>query len=257
MSGVAASRSRTLASNGVNDVTVAGVRTYFGGPSEATAFATVFLDTPSRDAILAFGTPSAASLLISAQSSKVITLQSLKSAHFLSAVTAQSWSAVENQDRRTRRADHPDARTFHPSHGKSSRASRINRLPDTQAAILTSCQRQMALESPEGAARQGRRQAKGPGEYESPGPSRVDRRKVTSPVGQPLTKITASPVTPAGSSVTLRFPPPRTNPVAGNRSSGSSSESSTLPLAGRRKTICIPPLHGTQALVRNYFRVVR
>ena len=42
---------------------------------------TVVLEIPSRAAIRAFGTPSAASLLISAQSSKVITLQSL-SAHF-------------------------------------------------------------------------------------------------------------------------------------------------------------------------------
>jgi hypothetical protein len=41
---------------------------------------TVVLEIPSRCAIRAFGTPSAASLLISAQSSKVITLQSL-SAH--------------------------------------------------------------------------------------------------------------------------------------------------------------------------------
>jgi hypothetical protein len=42
---------------------------------------TVVREIPSRAAIRAFGTPSAASLLISAQSSKVITLQSL-SAHF-------------------------------------------------------------------------------------------------------------------------------------------------------------------------------
>ena len=46
-------------------------------------------------AILAFGTPSAASLLINAQSSMVITLQSSKSAHFSSAVTAQFSSAVD------------------------------------------------------------------------------------------------------------------------------------------------------------------
>jgi hypothetical protein len=42
---------------------------------------TVVREIPSRSAIRAFGTPSAASLLISAQSSKVITLQSL-SVHF-------------------------------------------------------------------------------------------------------------------------------------------------------------------------------
>jgi hypothetical protein len=42
---------------------------------------TVVREIPSRSAIRAFGTPSAASLLISAQSSKVITLQS-SSVHF-------------------------------------------------------------------------------------------------------------------------------------------------------------------------------
>src|SRR5215203_6554578 len=42
---------------------------------------TVVREIPSRSAMRDFGTPSAASLLISAQSSKVITLQSL-SAHF-------------------------------------------------------------------------------------------------------------------------------------------------------------------------------
>lgn len=60
---------RTRLSNGVNDVSWAGLRSYVGGLAEATAFATVFRDTPNRVAILAFGTPSAASLLISAQSS--------------------------------------------------------------------------------------------------------------------------------------------------------------------------------------------
>ena len=62
---------------------------------EATAAVTVFLAMPNLRAIAAFGTPSAASLLISAQSSMVITLQSLKSAHFPSAVTAQFSSAVD------------------------------------------------------------------------------------------------------------------------------------------------------------------
>jgi hypothetical protein len=46
-----------------------------------TALITVVREIPSRCAIRAFGTPSAANLLISAQSSKVITLQS-SSAHF-------------------------------------------------------------------------------------------------------------------------------------------------------------------------------
>ena len=56
---------------------------------------TVFLAMPNLLAIAAFGTPSEASLLISAQSSMVITLQSSKSAHFSSAVTAQSSRAVD------------------------------------------------------------------------------------------------------------------------------------------------------------------
>ena len=56
---------------------------------------TVFLAIPSLLAIAAFGTPSAASLLISAQSSKVITLQSSRSAHISSAATAQFSTAVD------------------------------------------------------------------------------------------------------------------------------------------------------------------
>ena len=59
----------------MNDVGAA-VRSYFGGPSEVTALMTVVLDTPTLLAIAALGTPSAASLLINAQSSTVITLQS-------------------------------------------------------------------------------------------------------------------------------------------------------------------------------------
>jgi hypothetical protein len=64
----------------MNDVGL-GDRSYLGGASEFTALITVVREIPSRSAIRAFGTPSPASLLISAQSSKVITLQSL-SAHF-------------------------------------------------------------------------------------------------------------------------------------------------------------------------------
>lgn len=94
MSAVSANNARTRGSNAVNDVD-AGFRRYFGGASEATAAVTVFLAMPNLRAIAAFGTPSAASLLISAQSSMVITLQSLKSAHFPSAVTAQFSSAVD------------------------------------------------------------------------------------------------------------------------------------------------------------------
>jgi hypothetical protein len=74
------SSARTRGSNTVNDVGPAA-RSYRGGASEFTALMTVVREIPNRCAIRAFGTPSAASLLISAQSSKVITLQSL-SAHF-------------------------------------------------------------------------------------------------------------------------------------------------------------------------------
>jgi hypothetical protein len=80
MSGVCSNSSRTRGSNTVNEVG-AGLRSYRGGASELTALITVVLEIPSRCAICAFGTPSAANLLISAQSSKVITLQS-SSAHF-------------------------------------------------------------------------------------------------------------------------------------------------------------------------------
>ena len=80
MSGVCSNSARTRGSNTVNDVGP-GVRSYLGGASEFTALMTVVREIPNRSAIRAFGTPSAASLLISAQSSKVITLQSL-SAHF-------------------------------------------------------------------------------------------------------------------------------------------------------------------------------
>ena len=57
----------------MNDVP-AGLRSYFGGPCEATALTTVVLEIPNLLAITACGTCSAASLLINAQSSKVITL---------------------------------------------------------------------------------------------------------------------------------------------------------------------------------------
>jgi hypothetical protein len=69
MSGVAASSCRTAASNGVNDVGIAA-RSYFGGPSDATALITVVREIPSLLAIWAFGTPSPASRRINAQSSK-------------------------------------------------------------------------------------------------------------------------------------------------------------------------------------------
>ena len=53
---------------------------------------TVVREIPSRSAMRAFGTPSAASRLISAQSSKVITLQS-SSVHFSSASLLSSFRA--------------------------------------------------------------------------------------------------------------------------------------------------------------------
>lgn len=78
--GTSASNARTCCSYSVNDVGP-GDRTYRGGASEFTALLTVVLEIPNCTAMRDFGTPSAASLLINAQSSKVITLPSL-SAHF-------------------------------------------------------------------------------------------------------------------------------------------------------------------------------
>ena len=71
-----------------------GDRSYLGGPLEFTALITVVREIPNRAAICAFGTPSEASLLISAQSSKVITLQSL-SVHFSSAAFDQFSTAAD------------------------------------------------------------------------------------------------------------------------------------------------------------------
>lgn len=47
-----------------------GPRSYRGGASELAALITVVREIPNRCAILAFGTPSAASRLISAESSR-------------------------------------------------------------------------------------------------------------------------------------------------------------------------------------------
>ena len=80
MSGVSFSSICTRGSNTVNDVGP-GARSSLGGNPEFTALMTVVREIPNRWAICAVGTPSAASLLTNAQSSKVITLQSL-SAHF-------------------------------------------------------------------------------------------------------------------------------------------------------------------------------
>jgi hypothetical protein len=70
VSGSHSSNARTLASKLTKDV---GARSYRAGASEATALTTVVLEIPNRLAITAFGTPSAASRRIKAQSSKVIT----------------------------------------------------------------------------------------------------------------------------------------------------------------------------------------
>jgi hypothetical protein len=93
ISGYSASSARTLPANGENDVGT-GLRSYFGGASEATAFTTVVREIPRRTAVRAFGTPSAASLRISARSSKVITAQSL-SVHFSSVATVQFSSVAD------------------------------------------------------------------------------------------------------------------------------------------------------------------
>jgi hypothetical protein len=95
MSGNSANSNDTRSSNGVNDVVPRGDREYFGGSVDATALATLLREIPNRSAIRAFGTPSAASLRINAQSSKVITLQSL-SAHFSSGRDAQFSAVTDN-----------------------------------------------------------------------------------------------------------------------------------------------------------------
>jgi hypothetical protein len=69
MSGTSANRARTCGSNSVNDVGP-GDRSYLGGESDFSALMTVVHEIPSRAAMRAFGTTPAASLLISAQSSK-------------------------------------------------------------------------------------------------------------------------------------------------------------------------------------------
>ena len=117
ISGNSASIARTRSSNGVNDVASAGARSYFGGSLDATARATVFREIPNRSAIRVFGTPSAANLRINAQSSKVITLQSL-SAHFSTGRDAQ-FSAVTD----TRRVANPTRLAYPAFRGRFNRRS--------------------------------------------------------------------------------------------------------------------------------------
>ena len=95
MSGNSDNSSRTRGSNGVNDVSAAGALSYLGGSVGFTALVTVLREIPSRSAICVFGTPSAASLRISAQSSKVITLQ-VSSAHLSPGRTAQFSAVIDN-----------------------------------------------------------------------------------------------------------------------------------------------------------------
>ena len=95
ISGVSSSSRRTRSSNGVNDVEADDLRSYRGGASDAAAFTTVVREIPKRSAIRAFGTPSFTSRRINAQSSKVITLQSL-SVHFSTAATVQFSSVADN-----------------------------------------------------------------------------------------------------------------------------------------------------------------
>ncbi|GAA4045621.1 hypothetical protein GCM10022282_02430 [Agromyces indicus] len=78
----------------MNEVDTAGFRSYRGGASDAAAFTTVVREIPNRSAMRAFGTPSFTSRRINAQSSKVITLQSL-SVHFSTAATVQFSSAAD------------------------------------------------------------------------------------------------------------------------------------------------------------------
>jgi hypothetical protein len=73
---------------------------YFGGATDATALPTVVRDIPNRSAICLFGTPSAASLRINAQSSQVITLQA-SSVHISTVDTDQFSSVVDRALRRS------------------------------------------------------------------------------------------------------------------------------------------------------------
>ena len=94
--GVASSRARTRCSNGAKLVGTAGLE-YRGGLEDATAFATVFLETPRSLAICAFGTRSLrCSRRINAQSSKVITSPSWVGAHSSSVTSAQFSSVIDN-----------------------------------------------------------------------------------------------------------------------------------------------------------------
>ncbi len=93
--GVPLSNCRTCCSHGAKLV-ITGDREYDGGPPDAIAFATVFLEIPSCLAISAFGNFSlTCNLRIKAQSSKVITSPSWMGAHFSSVTPAQFSSGID------------------------------------------------------------------------------------------------------------------------------------------------------------------
>lgn len=94
-------RPITIARPGLNraDGVSISVLTYTGGACDFTALIAVVRETPSRAAIRALGIPCAASLLINAQSSKVITLRS--SVHFTGR-TVQLSSGVDTKSTRNR-----------------------------------------------------------------------------------------------------------------------------------------------------------
>jgi hypothetical protein len=126
----------------VNDVADCGVRSYLGGSVEFTALATVLREIPSRSAIRAFGTPSAANLRINAQSSKVITLP-VSSAHFSPGRTAQFSAVIDSIYWSTRqRLD------GYPTRPSLSRALRIGRGWSVAGAWLLTIVPVLALINP-------------------------------------------------------------------------------------------------------------
>jgi hypothetical protein len=94
--GVTRNNSLTSGSTGVNDVATAG-REYRGGRSEPNARSTVTREIPNRRAISRLLTPSLrCRALISAQSSKVITTQSLRWPTFRMPLPAYFSMIVDN-----------------------------------------------------------------------------------------------------------------------------------------------------------------
>lgn len=102
MSGVSATRPRILASTAANDVGT-DRRPYVGGPSDFAASITVVRKMPNRRAIAACGTPSAASLLISVQSSLVITLPIVSGRSLFTGETVQFSGGVDMPSSSSRR----------------------------------------------------------------------------------------------------------------------------------------------------------